>query len=160
MKNYKIDFEKQTVIITKDFAERAENINSEEYNILMKVRKDFPNMKVLNYSHRSPKKANKNKGLTYNRMETYIKLFDNAEELLKMFELVKRASLVQNNSYLFVKKWFLATFPDFLEMPNVENGKLIALLPLHAAEENQDGEPNEKYVMCAVLKNVDKNGVA
>ena len=41
MKNYKIDFEKQTVTITKDFAERAENINSEEYNILMKVRKDF-----------------------------------------------------------------------------------------------------------------------
>ena len=55
MKNYKIDFEKQTVTITKDFAERAENINSEEYNILMKVRKDFPNMKVLNYSHRSPR---------------------------------------------------------------------------------------------------------
>ena len=160
MKNYKIDFEKQTLTITKDFAERAENINSEEYSILMKVRNDFPNMKVLNYSHKAPKRANKNKGLTYTRMENYIRLFDNAEELLKMFELVKRASKIQKNSYLFVNQWFLATFPDFFEMPTVENGKMIALLPLHSSENSHEGQQNSSYVMCAMIKDVEKGGAA
>lgn len=156
MKNYKIDFEKQTLTITKEFAERARNINSEEYSILMRVKSDFPDMRILKYTHKSPKKASGNKSISYKKMESYMKLFDNADELLKMFELVKRASLSQKNSYMFVKKWFLSTFPDFFEVPAMENGKLIALLPLHSSDNKKEGE----YVMCAMLKNIDKDGAA
>lgn len=57
-------------------------------------------------------------------MEDYIKLYDNADELLKMFTLVKAVSKIQKNKFKYVYNWFIAQFPNYTELPNIRNGKL------------------------------------
>ena len=46
MKNYKFDFNTQTLTITKDFAQKMMNPTSTEYQIYIQLRKDFPNFQM------------------------------------------------------------------------------------------------------------------
>ena len=78
--NYRIDFTKMTLTMTADFALKAYDPTTEEYEILTRLQRDFPRLRVVRKTHRSPKTANPAKGLTYDRMEKYIRLFDNADE--------------------------------------------------------------------------------
>ena len=118
-KNYKIDFTTMTLIMTKEFEDNLYNPKSEEYKIYQRLQKDFPSLSVRNRTHRSPKKARADKGLTYKNMMDYIKTFDNAEELLKLFDKVREKSKVQTSKYDYVKKWFMAQFPNYGEIPTL-----------------------------------------
>ena len=115
MKDYKINFSANTVTVTKVFAEKANRMDTNEYKILTQLKKDFPNIAII-YNIRSGSK-NASKGLTYKNMEKYINAFDNRDELLKAFRLVKQLSSVQKNKYQFVKSWFVAQFPDYDKLP-------------------------------------------
>ena len=66
------------------------------------------------------------KGLTYTKMEKYIRLHENANDLLIAFSTIKEVGRTQNNAYNFVYNWFMTQFPDYGEMPEIKNGKLIA----------------------------------
>ena len=89
--NYRIDFSKMTLTMTAEFADRAYDPNTEEYEILTRLQRDFPRLRVVRKTHRSPKTANPAKGLTYERMEKYIRLHENADELLDLFQKVQSA---------------------------------------------------------------------
>lgn len=136
---YKIDFAKQTFTMTKEFADKANNPSSKEFKILATVMGQFPGLTVLNRTHRKAKTVNKNKGLTYEAMDKYIKTFDNKDELLEMFETVKDASKVQTNCYKYVKEWFLYQFPDYKEFPTFseDNTRYIVVknYPLNEVEQ-------------------------
>ena len=118
--NYRVDFTKMTLTMTADFADKAYNPATEEYEILTRLQKDFPNLRVLRKTHRSPKSSNPAKGLTYDRMEKYILLHENAGELLDLFEKVKSA----DRGYPYVKAWFVKQFPNYKNVPEFINGKL------------------------------------
>ena len=82
--NYRIDFTKMTLTMTAEFADNAYNPTTEEYAILTRLQKDFPQLRVVRKTHRSPKTANPAKGLTFDRMEKYILLHENADELIDL----------------------------------------------------------------------------
>lgn len=135
MKSYIFDFASKTLTITKEFAEKALDPTSDEYAILTQFQRDFRGMRIVRKTHRSPKKANPAKGLTYANMERYIKAYENAAELLEAFQKVKELAASQTSSYLFVKDWFVQQFPDYKKMPKFKDGKLY-IVPIDISAEN------------------------
>ena len=135
-RNYRIDFTKMTLTMTAEFAERAYDPTTEEYEILTRLQHDFPRLRVVRKTHRSPKTANPAKGLTYERMEKYILLHENADELLDLFQKVQSAG----RGYPYVKAWFIKQFPNYKNVPEFVNGKLRVVEPVEAptAEEAEE----------------------
>ena len=134
--NYRIDFTKMTLTMTADFADKAYDPTTEEYEILTRLQRDFPRLRVVRKTHRSPKTANPAKGLTYERMEKYINLHENADELLDLFQKVQSAG----RGYTYVKAWFIKQFPNYKNVPDFKDGKLRVVKPVEApnAEETED----------------------
>lgn len=127
MKNgYKIDFASKTITVTKAFMKEAETYDSDAYNTLMILKADLPDMRII--APKPTRKGRKRDNLTYANMITFIGCQNNAEILLKEFEQVKELASGQGgNAYQNVKKWFLATFPNYKEIPSFdEAGNLIS----------------------------------
>jgi hypothetical protein len=127
--NYRVDFTKMTLTMTADFADKAYNPATQEYKILTRLQRDFPNLRVLRKTHRSPKTSNPAKGLTYDRMKKYILLHENADELIDLFQKVKDTG----RGYQYVKAWFVKQFPNYKDTPNFIDGKLRTV-PVEAPE--------------------------
>ena len=131
MKEYKINFTANTITISKSFALAASDPSKPEFETLSKLQAAYPGMRIVHKTHRSPSKANANKGLTYERMEGYINLHENAAELIVTFEAVKKIAAQQKNPYLFTKGWFMQQFPDYGKLPEINNnGKILYVLPV------------------------------
>lgn len=100
-KGLKIDFVKRTITITAEY-DRTLNENpfgneAKEFRALLKELKGF---EVIRATRKGTTASNKN--LKYKNMEKYIKVFENSDELMEMFELAKKISVVQPNPYNFV----------------------------------------------------------
>ena len=134
--NYRIDFTKMTLTMTAEFADRAYDPTTEEYEILTRLQHDFPRLRIVRKTHRSPKTANPAKGLTYERMKKYINLHENAGELLDLFQKVQSAG----RGYPYVKAWFVKQFPHYNEVPEFKNGKLRVVEPVEAPNAEEMAE--------------------
>jgi len=126
--NYRIDFTKMTLIMSADFADRAYNSTTEEYKILTRLKKDFPDLKIERKTHRTPAKYrtkqgeeythNQFKNLTYKRMERFLSRIPNGANYQKEYACVKDfATDLNGNGYALVRKWFVAQFPHFRKDP-------------------------------------------
>lgn len=127
MKNgYKIDFASGTISVTKAFMKEAETYGTRAYKKLMEIKADLPEMRIV--APKTNRKGKKRDNLTYANMITFINCQNNAEILLKEFEKVKELASGQGgNAYQNVKKWFLATFPNYKDIPSFdEAGNLIS----------------------------------
>lgn len=127
MKNgYKINFASKTITVTKAFIKQAETYDSEAYNTLMILKAELPDMRIV--APKTNRKGRKRDNLTYANMITFIKCQNNAEILLKEFDKVKELASGQGgNAYQNVKRWFLATFPNYKDIPVFdEAGNLIS----------------------------------
>ena len=147
MKEYKINFTANTITICKSFALAASDPSKPEFETLSKLQAAYPGMRIVHKTHRSPSKANANKGLTYERMEGYINLHENAAELLVKFKTVKEIAAKQKNPYLFTKGWFMQQFPDYGKLPEINrNGKILYVLPVDppSAEKDSAAENSSK----------------
>lgn len=123
---YKILFNENTVIMNHKFAAAAAKYGTKENELMKKIRTDFPGMKELIVSGREQTKAKTNSRLTYENMETYIGVYENAEELLEVFESVKAMSLATASPYKYVCDWFKMQFPEYKTAPVYKDGKLSA----------------------------------
>ena len=137
--NYRIDFTTMTLTMTAEFADRAYDPNTEEYEILTRLQRDFPRLRIVRKTHRSPKTANPAKGLTFERMEKYIRLHENADELIDLFQKVKDTG----RGYQYVKAWFVKQFPHYKEVPEFKNGKLY-VVPVEAPKADETEAPELK----------------
>ena len=83
MKGYKVDFTASTITITADFAKKMNAPTSAEYKTISQIKKDFPQMKIINKTHKTPRKyvskatgeefnCNQFKNLTFDNMEQFI----------------------------------------------------------------------------------------
>lgn len=122
--NYKMNFATTTLTITKEFEKNAMIPNSEESVLLLHLRSLCPNLKIAYKTSNSNNK--KTKGLNYPKMERYIRLHENANELLVTFSTIKELGRTQSNPYNFVYNWFMTQFPDYGSIPEMKDGKLIA----------------------------------
>ena len=129
MEYYKMDLQNKTLIISKAFAENAlNNLESEEAKIVANYRAICPDFKFVYRTNRTSarKCSHPTKGLTYTKMENYIRLYENHEELLNMFYKVRSLSQIQKIHYKYVYDWFCAQFPNYDLLPEFVNGKLYA----------------------------------
>lgn len=122
-RSYHFDIRTNTLTVSNQFAENAYIPDTEEYRIYKQLRKDFPKMCVVSM----PERRKNGNGLTYEKMERYIGVYSNANELLPIFQTVKKIASTQKNPYLYTKNWFMKQFPDFYDLPTFENGKLYVI---------------------------------
>ena len=126
--NYRIDFTTMTLIMTAEFADNAYSPTTEEYAILTRLQKDFPQLRVVRKTHRTPNKYttkqgeeythNQFKDLTYKRMEKFLSRIPNGATYQKEYEWVKAfATDLNGNGYPIVRKWFVEQFPHFRKDP-------------------------------------------
>ncbi len=138
-RNYRMDYTTMTLTMTAEFAENAYDPFTQEYEILTRLRKDFPNLRIVRKTHRKSKTPNSAKGMTYDRMEKYIRLHDNADELMELFQKVKDA----DRGYLYVFRWFKKQFPNYKSIPEFKDGKLY-VVPVEAPVEDESAEADPK----------------
>ena len=138
--NYRIDFTRMTLIMTAEFADNAYRPDTEEYEILTRLKRDFPDLKVERKTHRTPSKYttkdgevynhNQFKDLTYERMEKFISKIPQSETYRAEYDRVKDyAEAVSKNGYHLVRKWFVKQFPHFRKNPlfYIDNAPLLVL---------------------------------
>lgn len=126
MTGYKMNFATKTLTITKAFAEMAMKPNTVEANLLAQMNSLFPDLKISYKTHAG--RPHPYKGLTNKRMESYIKLHENADELMETYEAVRRIAETQMNPHNFVCKWFLKQFPNYKDLPKLKDGKIVAIV--------------------------------
>ena len=147
MKNntYKIDFVNNTLTMSKAFEEALNNPASEEYKLFLQLRTDFPGLTIIRKTRRASKKASPNKNLTYKHMEQYMSVFQNADELLAQFKVVKECSKQQPSPYKFVLDWFKKQFPKYKELPDFGNNapKVIDLAAFQKKQEEKKAQAEQ-----------------
>ena len=121
---YKILFNENTVIMNYKFAAAAAKYGTPENKLMKNIREDFPGMAEVVVSGREQTSAKSNSRLTYENMETHIKVYENADELMDVFESVKALSKTCASPYKYVRDWFEAQFPNYKKAPVFQNGKL------------------------------------
>ena len=132
MKNgYNYDALNNILTISASFAKKASKVGSLEYNIILKMRHDFPNLTI----QQEEKKEGK-KGITFGQMEDFIAMHRDADELMSVFEKVKKLSRVQLMPYKYVKTWFDSRFPYYSEQPTFDaDGFVIDPVTLNSLNE-------------------------
>ena len=120
---YKINWQTNTVIMTKKFAADAGEFGSEAYNLLMDMKdKGF----TINVRESKPRKACPTR-ITFKQMETILACMDYADERLEQLHAVMAAGKGQKNQYEYVRRWFLKNYPHFAEIPVLDtNCRLVA----------------------------------
>jgi len=123
-----INFENNTIEMTKAEAKEAGKYNSEKYLELKEIRSEFPTYRIVTKS--TSKKRDTYKGLTYAYMMKYIKEHteendERREEFSQMSGYVdgKKIELAETATYGEVKAWFLLKFPE-IEEYNKKVGEL------------------------------------
>ncbi len=140
---YKILFSDNTVIMNKKFAAAAAKYGTKE-NVLMKsIREDFPGMAEVVISGREQTSARTNHRLTYENMEKYILVHENADELLEVFNTVKAASAPLASPYKYVCDWFKVQFPNYKKSVVFKDGSLT-VAPIKAPENIEYKQKLEK----------------
>lgn len=123
---YKILFADGTVIMNKKFAAAAAKYGTRENILIRSIRTDFPGMEEVIVSGRDCGKAKANTRLTYKHMKAYIQAYENAKELLDVFDTVQALSAPLASPYKYVCDWFRAQFPDYKKTILFKDDKLTA----------------------------------
>ena len=120
MKGYKVDFAKETIVVTKKFMEEASVINSAAFKEMLTLRKLGMAIVVREVK---PRKKNT---ITFAQMIQYISLVEHSDAYLAEFNVIRAEAGSKNARYNRVLKWFLKTFPNFYELPALnEKNKII-----------------------------------
>lgn len=130
-KAYSVNYMDGTITVNSSFYEQMQNPTSEEYKLVKAIRADYPEMRIVNRTHKTPSKytskstgetfnCNQFKNLTYKNMETFIMGLPSAEAYMEEYLFLKNyAAEVQTNGYTIIRRWFVAQFPDFRKNPIV-----------------------------------------
>ncbi len=96
---------------SKKYALAASKYGSDEYMEVQNARRDYPNYKVVT---KATKRNDPLKGITYKKMEEYIKANDASSENEKYFKKITDKESLDRKSYGRVKSWFINTyFPEY-----------------------------------------------
>ncbi len=82
---YNFDALNNTLTISASFAKKASKVGSLEYNIILKLRHDFPNLTI-----QQEEKHEGKKGINFHKMEEFIGMHRDSKDLLALFEKVKK----------------------------------------------------------------------
>lgn len=130
------------IVITKAFEKAANKIGSNEYNELVKIRKDFPDYTIRRKEIEKNTSKQTYKGLTVTEMKRFIAT--RSEKEVELFEKVCKIADSKQGKYAVIKKWFLDHYQKEYDM-ELENLKLETELEELAAavEESEESEVEE-----------------
>ena len=129
MERYKFDAASKTLTITAAYAQKLNDMDSEEFKHYNSMMQAIPGLVVVNRSHCSPSKCtskstgekfkcNQFKNLTYPNMERFMDALPHGNVYRKEYDFLKDyASRIQTNGYKLVRMWFVAQFPEFRKNP-------------------------------------------
>ena len=130
IKGYKIDFTNRIMTVNYKFAKAAAQYGTPEYKLMKAVLEEIPDMEVVEMAGRQNKTCHHDKHLTYQNMETYISIQDNAEELMAAYWVARTESAPQTGRYAHVRKWFVGQFPNYREISAfVEQTTTVVSIP-------------------------------
>lgn len=130
VRGYKIDFSTNTVKVNHKFAKAASAFGTPEFWLVETIKAKFPNMRFVEVSGRQNKTCHHDKNLTYQNMETYISIQENAEELMAAYWVARTESAPQTSRYAHVRKWFVGQFPNYREISAfVEQTTTVVSIP-------------------------------
>ncbi|MBR3017063.1 MAG: hypothetical protein IKH57_08295 [Clostridia bacterium] len=129
-KAYHIDWNTNTLTMTKKFAAEANRYGTEAYNIVMDMRSKGFHIVVRESTPRAACPTR----ITFKKMETILSRMDYADERLEQLHAVMDAGKGTNNQYEYVRRWFLHNYPNFNEIPALNTncrivGPRVTLLP-------------------------------
>lgn len=111
MKNIAVNFEKQTIILTNKFSQRAAIVGTAEYAQLLEVKKEFPTYSVYVKPKQTSSVTIKYGSLKYDDMIARIMKLENVQkrdELMSEFNTLRA-----DGKYVVVRSWFIQTvFPE------------------------------------------------
>jgi len=119
MRQIYADYNKGRIVMTRKFAEKAEDPTTHEYAMLHKVMSDNPTLRVETHTIRRNPNKECYKGLTYEYMGDYILThLEGSERDSALAELREQLFLSKCHTikYPSVKKWFLEKFKEVDEM--------------------------------------------
>lgn len=103
---YKVDFTTRTITITAEFEKAMSNPEAAEYKIIRQLCADFPGMRIVKRTHRTPthytskngekSACNPYKNLTYEKMERFMDALPNGTEYRKQYARPTRANRISN----------------------------------------------------------------
>lgn len=129
MKKHKLSVFKNTLLLSADFVEAMNDLNSPEYRYYKHLVTEFPGLKVSKMTHSTPKKYKSHqtgavtkryptKNLTFERMEAFIRLLPDCEEYLDNYSFLRSgAGGTALSAYALTCKWFMRQFPKFRATP-------------------------------------------
>ena len=109
-KGYEFDLTTNEFRMTESFARKASQVGTPEYQVILKVKRDHPQVTVKKIAKRKS-----GRGLNYDMMLNYIRLQENADAMEKEFDRQKCLSRVQPMPYRFVLNWFDDNYPDYYD---------------------------------------------
>lgn len=124
-----IDFENARIIMTRQFAQKCRNTQSDEYTHLQNVRRDYPKFAVITREIKKNPNKESYKGLTYQYMEDYIITHESdATRNAVLHEFNEKRLISECHSKAFrypvIKQWFLNKYPEVANF-----GKVAAPAP-------------------------------
>jgi len=105
--------------VTKAFEKKACIFGTEEFKLWREYKAMFPKAQMITKTIKKSETQKKRRNRTYENMEIHINAYENANDLLDVFETVKALSKVCASPYKYVRDWFEAQFPDYKSVPIV-----------------------------------------
>lgn len=117
---YRYDCLTNTLILTKEYVQRAADCSSNEFMFLQQMRSEVPNLKVVQASRKKPGKS-QDAHLSIDAMKAYISCIRDSEKRLAELEKVIETSVLQEHPILYVRKWFKDSYPHFNDIPRFDS---------------------------------------
>jgi len=123
--------------MTKNEAKAAGKLNTPEAKMLKEYRKEFPGFEI--YIKPATKRKTEFKGLDYKYMKTYIQKCKREDkvDIMEKFNILTaqdkkdgkdNTEHLEAASYMDVKSWFLATFPEIVQYRKEHEEKVKTIL--------------------------------
>ena len=143
----RVNAAKGLLVMDRIFAKKSQDVRSEEYELLQRVRRDYPRFPVVVRRIKRNSQKETYAGLTYDYMEAYIEAHEEGEVYEAVMAEYRELRLIaqchaKSRRYPTIKKWFLSKYPA------------VAMFGAEKKEEAPatDEEPEYEPVMDALEK--------
>lgn len=109
----KVDFSKESIVITKDFAKCASIVGTPEFDCLAELMRAYPRYKVVARSAKKSPSRVSVKGLTNAFMETHIRTIHPGD--VELYERQLEISKAYKCPHMYMRKWFIARYPNWAD---------------------------------------------
>ena len=107
----RVDFAKNAIVITRDFARRASIVGTPEFKRLSELCNAYPSLTVITRTARKGASKNSTKGLTMAFMENYIT--HRCPDDKKLYKRQVEVSKAFKSPYMYLRKWFVGRYSDW-----------------------------------------------